>query len=116
MRYLALASDYHSILPHDGALHDQTVRLLEHLTRSCRKLILVTGRELGDFTIVFPRLDLCEHVIAENGAVLYNLSTRDRKRIWLSVRQKLHREPSKPGVNRNRGVNNVSVGDIIVAT
>src|ERR1700722_2848136 len=71
MRYLAMASDYDGTLAHDGVVDDQTIRAIERLIHSGRKLILVTGRELPDLQSVFPRLDLCERVVAENGAVLY---------------------------------------------
>jgi HAD superfamily hydrolase (TIGR01484 family) len=70
MRYFALASDYDGTLAHDGSVNEATVRALEQLVRSGRKLILVTGRELPDLKAVFPRLDLCERVVAENGALL----------------------------------------------
>ena len=33
--------------------------------------MLVTGRELPDLVRVFPRLDLFDRVVAENGALLF---------------------------------------------
>ena len=39
----------------------------------------MTGRELEDLVSVFPRLDLFDSVIAENGALLYRPSTREEK-------------------------------------
>ncbi|MBV8551051.1 MAG: HAD family hydrolase [Acidobacteriaceae bacterium] len=110
MRYFALASDYDGTLAHDGAVGEPTVRALERLTHSGRKLILVTGRELPDLQSVFPRLDLCERVVAENGAVLYNPATREKT--------VLAERPPESFVEslRKRGVNNISIGDVIIAT
>jgi len=45
--------------------------------KSGRKLILVTGRELDDLIKVFPRIDLFDRVVAENGALLYRPATRE---------------------------------------
>lgn len=110
MRYLALASDYDGTLAHDGVVDADTIQALERLLRSGRSLILVTGRELADLQSVFPRLDLCERVVADNGAVIYNPATRE-KRI-------LAKRPPQSFLDslRNRGVPGVSSGDVIVAT
>ncbi len=110
MRYLALASDYDGTLAHDGVVDESTVRAVERLKHSGRKLILVTGRELRDLQSVFPQLDLCERVVAENGAVLYNPATREKRVL-------AERPPESLLENlRNRGVSDMSVGDVIVAT
>lgn len=110
MRYLALASDYDGTLAHDGVVDEETVKAIELLTHSGRKLILVTGRELPDLQSVFPRLDLCERVVAENGAVLYNPATREKTIL-------ADRPPdSFIETLREHGVDNMSVGDVIVAT
>jgi HAD superfamily hydrolase (TIGR01484 family) len=110
MRYLALASDYDGTLAHDGVVDEQTVRALELLIHSGRKLVLVTGRELADLQSLFPRLDLCERVVAENGAVLYNPATRE-KRILADRPPDIFIEDL-----RRRGVNDISIGDVIIAT
>lgn len=110
MRYLTLASDYDGTLARDGVVDEQTVEALDRLIASGRKLILVTGRELADLQSVFTRLDLFARVVAENGAVLYNPATREKKI--------LAERPSESFVEnlRKRGVKNISVGDVIVAT
>ncbi|WP_447598098.1 HAD-IIB family hydrolase [Nitrospira sp. Nam80] len=110
MRYLALAADYDGTLATDGIVPDQTITALERLVGSGRKLILVTGRVLPDLLEIFPRLDLCERVVAENGAVLYRPASKE-----LNV---LAPAPSAPFVEelRRRGVEDVSVGQSIVAT
>ena len=110
MRYLALASDYDGTLAHHGAVNEQTVQALERLVHSGRKLILVTGRELADLQSVFPHFELCERVVAENGAILYNPATREK-----SI---LADRPPESFIEslRMRGVDKMSIGDVIVAT
>src|ERR1700734_3716989 len=110
MRYLALASDYDGTLAHDGVVDHATIHSIERLIHSGRSLILVTGRELPDLLSVFPRLDLCERVVAENGAVLYNPATREK--------QTLADRPPESFLDslRDRGVTGISSGDVIVAT
>jgi hydroxymethylpyrimidine pyrophosphatase-like HAD family hydrolase len=110
MRYLVLASDYDGTLAHDGVVDEETVRALERLIHSGRRLILVTGRELPDLQSVFPRLDLCHRVVAENGALVYNPATREK--------QVLAQRPPQHFLQdlRARGVSGVSVGEVIVAT
>lgn len=110
MRYLALATDYDGTLAHDGVVDEHTIEALERLTQSGRKLILVTGRELPDLQSIFPRLDLCARVIAENGALLYNPATREK--------EVLADRPPESFVQslRDKGVTGISVGDVIIAT
>src|SRR5579872_2258294 len=78
MQYLALASDYDGTLAHDGFVSEKTLRALDELRQSGRKLIMVTGRELNDLQSVFPRMDLFDRVVAENGAVVYTPATREK--------------------------------------
>jgi phosphoglycolate phosphatase (TIGR01487 family) len=110
MRYLALASDYDGTLAQDGVVSDATVRAIERLLHSGRRFILVTGRELRDLRAVFPNLDLCQRVVAENGAVIYDPATRDMR--------VLASPPPQSFIDdlRRRGVESISVGDVIVAT
>jgi hydroxymethylpyrimidine pyrophosphatase-like HAD family hydrolase len=79
MRYLALACDYDGTLASEGRVASETVSVLERLLASGRKLILVTGRELGDLQSVFSRLDLFEWVVAENGALIYRPADKFEK-------------------------------------
>jgi hydroxymethylpyrimidine pyrophosphatase-like HAD family hydrolase len=71
MHYLALATDYDGTLAQDGRVAESTVAALKRLRDSGRKLLLVTGREVPELRLVFPDLELCDAVVAENGAVLY---------------------------------------------
>ena len=110
MRYLALAADYDGTLAQDGVVSDATIRAIERLLHSGRNFILVTGRELRDLRAVFPRLDLCQRVVAENGGVTYDPATRD-----ITM---LASPPPQSFIDdlRRRGVESVSMGDVIVAT
>jgi hydroxymethylpyrimidine pyrophosphatase-like HAD family hydrolase len=110
MRFLALATDYDGTLAHDGVVSLETVAALEHLRATGRKLMLVTGRELPDLLHVFPRIDLFDRVVAENGALIYHPGTREQ--------QPLADPPPELFVAtlRQRGVRPLSVGRVIVAT
>src|SRR6266699_537195 len=110
MRYLGLACDYDGTIAHHGKVDDPTIAALERVHASGRKLLLVTGRELGDLIAVFPRLDLFDRVVAENGALLYRPSTKEQK--------VLGEAPPDSLVERLRtaGVSPLSVGRVIVAT
>src|SRR5258706_9230047 len=79
MRYFALATDYDGTLAHDGVVSPATITALEQLRATGRKLILVTGRELADLLRAFPRIDLFDRVVAENGALLYTPATREEQ-------------------------------------
>ena len=79
MRYIALATDYDGTLATAGRVDDRTVEALQRLRESERRLILVTGRELGDLIEVFPHVDLFDWVVAENGALLYEPSTKEER-------------------------------------
>jgi HAD superfamily hydrolase (TIGR01484 family) len=109
MRYLALATDYDGTLAHDGRVNEATLAALLRLRQSGRRLILVTGRELGDLQKTFSRLDLFDCVVAENGALLY----------WPETKKEKVLGPAPPQAFlealRARRVP-VSVGRVIVAT
>lgn len=110
MRYLALACDYDGTLAHAGRVADRTISELERLRATGRKLILVTGRELPDLISVFPRMDLFEWVVAENGCLLYCPSTQEKRRLGEPPPAKFVMELQK------RNVAPLSVGQSIVAT
>jgi hydroxymethylpyrimidine pyrophosphatase-like HAD family hydrolase len=79
MRYLAFATDYDGTLATNGHVDEATVRSLEQLKASGRKLLLVTGRHLPDLQRVFAKLELFDRVVAENGALLYDPASREEK-------------------------------------
>jgi HAD superfamily hydrolase (TIGR01484 family) len=110
MRYLVLCCDYDGTLATHGALLPDTVKALERLIASGRRLVMVTGRELDELQTVCERLDLFEYVVAENGALLYHPATRAEKTL-------APRPPDEFAVRlRAQGVERVSQGRVIVAT
>lgn len=110
MRFHALACDYDGTLAHDGRVARATVTALERARESGRRLILVTGRELGELHEVFPQLRLFDRVVAENGALLYTPATRRER--------PLAQPPPAALIARLRaaGAAPLSVGRVIVAT
>lgn len=110
MRYLILACDYDGTLAHHGQVDEPTVAALEQLLATGRKLLLVTGRELDELLGIFPRADLFEWIVAENGALLYHPRSRQEKL--------LAERPAEEFISRlrARGVGPISVGRAIVAT
>jgi hydroxymethylpyrimidine pyrophosphatase-like HAD family hydrolase len=72
MRYQAVATDFDGTLTTDGRLQQSTFECLQRLVESGRRLVLVTGRQLYDLQQVFPRHDIFDLIVAENGAVLYD--------------------------------------------
>jgi hypothetical protein len=79
MRYMAFATDYDGTLAADGRVAQPTLAALESLKASGRKILLVTGRHLGDLQAVFPQTNLFDRIVAENGAVLYDPTSREEK-------------------------------------
>ncbi|HXG61273.1 MAG TPA: HAD-IIB family hydrolase, partial [Planctomycetota bacterium] len=77
MRFFLLACDYDGTLAREGRVGPAEERALERLRASGRKLILVTGRLLEDLLGAFPRADLFDRIVAENGAVLYAPESRE---------------------------------------
>ena len=110
MRYHVLACDYDGTLATRGQVDAGTLASLDRLRGSGRKLILVTGRQLPDLMEVFPRLDLFDRVVAENGALLYTPSDRTERT--------LAEPPPEAFVTalRRREVRPLGVGRVIVAT
>ncbi|MBX9681366.1 MAG: HAD-IIB family hydrolase [Gemmataceae bacterium] len=109
MRYFLLATDYDGTLAHDGRVLPDTLAALHRLRATGRKLVMVTGRELGELLAIFPEIDLFEWVVAENGALLYEPSTRE---------ETLIAEPPSEAFVQALRKNNVvlSAGKSIVAT
>ncbi|HZO26805.1 MAG TPA: HAD family hydrolase [Chloroflexota bacterium] len=109
-RYVALACDYDGTLASDGAVDEATLAALGHVRATGRQLILVTGRELDELMGVCPHLALFRRVVAENGAVLYRPASHEIRL--------LAEPPTERFVAalRERGVDPVAVGRVIVAT
>ena len=82
-----LATDYDGTLAHDGVVDGATADALVAFRRSGRRLLLVTGRELPDIVRVFPRIELFDRVVAENGALLFEPATKKNPGLLLNPRQ-----------------------------
>jgi HAD superfamily hydrolase (TIGR01484 family) len=110
MYILALATDYDETLAEHGLISDETYAALERLAKTGRKLIMVTGRELDSLEEVFPRLDIFDKIVAENGALLYTPASKTERVLTLA--------PPARFVERLQalGVTPLSVGRSIVAT
>ena len=110
MFFIAFAADYDGTLAYNGIIDETTMASLELIRRSRRRSVLVTGRQLEDLQYVFPRLDLFDRVIAENGAVLYRPADKSVE---------LLAEPPPAAfiaALRARDVTPLAVGRIIVAS
>ncbi|MDR2877364.1 MAG: HAD family hydrolase [Chromatiales bacterium] len=110
MRYLALACDYDGTIATHGTVSDSTFDALCRAQKSGRRLILVTGRQLDDLFCVFPRAEIFDCIVAENGALFYD--PRRHREVMLAE------PPPEEFINelRRRGVASISVGKSIVAT
>lgn len=110
MRYQILATDYDGTIAADGHVDSNTIKAMENLVATGRRLVLVTGRELPEVLELFPKITLFEWVVAENGALLYDPATR----------QETPLVPPPPErfltALRDRNVTPLSVGRVIVAT
>ncbi len=110
MRFSLLACDYDETLARHGRVDEGTVAALSRLTASGRKLMLVTGRKLDELLQVFPDVRLFTRIVVENGAVSYDPATRAKRCLA---------EPPPPEFVKAlqaRGVDPLSVGEVIVAT
>jgi hydroxymethylpyrimidine pyrophosphatase-like HAD family hydrolase len=110
LRYFCLISDYDGTLAHDGQVLPSTLEALKRVKASGRKLVLATGRELPELLRVFPETSLFDLAVVENGALLYNPATGEKRL--------LAEPPPAAFVEelRRRGVVPLSVGESIVAT
>jgi HAD superfamily hydrolase (TIGR01484 family) len=108
--WCALAMDFDGTVATDGVIDEPTITALQKFRHDGAKLILVTGRELGDFALIKTPLELFDLVVAENGGVLFNPRTGAERILARPPDQKLIDEL------RRRGVDQLSVGRVILAT
>ncbi|MEW9529628.1 HAD family hydrolase [Microbispora sp. NPDC049125] len=110
MRFHALACDFDGTLASGGRVDDYTVAALERLSRTGRRLILVTGRRLEELAAAFDRLDLFDVVVAENGGVLHRPAERETRTLAQAPPEDFARRL------REEGVEPLETGEVIVAT
>ena len=110
MLFCALASDYDGTLARDGRVDEATLEALRRFKAAGKRLVLITGRELGDLRAVFGCIDDFDAVVVENGALLYLPTTKEERAL----------APPPPerfiASLRAKGVKPLSVGRSIVAT
>lgn len=70
MLYQALATDYDGTIATAGKVEPTTYSALQYWQQTGRKLILVTGRQLGSLYNVFPQARSFDCIVAENGSLL----------------------------------------------
>ena len=110
MRYQVIATDYDGTIATHGVVDHDTIDALERLRKSGRQIVLVTGRELEDLLRIFPRAELFDRIVAENGAIVYNPS--DRRVTQLGEPPPL----ALVDALRTRGVEPLSVGHVILSS
>lgn len=76
MYFVVLATDYDDTLATHGRVEPGTIKALERVRASGRKILLVTGRDLPLIKRDLDRLDLFDLVVCENGALLYEPATQ----------------------------------------
>lgn len=106
----AIATDYDGTLANEGFVDEATLNALHRYRQQGGTLLLVTGRELDDLLQVFPAVDLFARVVAENGAVLYNPQSQEKRL--------LGNPPPATFICalEEKQVQPISVGDVVVAT
>jgi HAD superfamily hydrolase (TIGR01484 family) len=104
-----LATDYDGTIATHGTVDPDTIAALRRLREAGCTLILVTGRVMPELQEVFPELDLCHMVVAENGALLYTPGTGQERLLADPPEESFVR------ALRQRGVSPLSVGRVIVA-
>lgn len=110
LNYLAAAFDYDGTLAGDGRVTPSTVKALQALKASGRRLLMVTGRELEDLLRVFPEVTMFDLIVCENGGLLYNPTTKEERKLTDDASLALVEELKKSKVEP------VHVGRCIVAT
>lgn len=107
---VAIASDFDGTIGSDDGTPASTAAALGRFKATGRKLVLVTGRPLGELKQVLPDVGLFDTAVIENGGVLYYPQS--------DTIRALAAGPSQAFVARlrERGVKELAVGTTIVAT
>lgn len=110
MPITAFAFDYDGTLARDGQVDDATTTALLRLKAAGLKLLLVSGRLLPELQQIYPRHDIFDLLVAENGALLYRPTTREQRA--------LAPPPPEPLLQalRRTDVQPLSIGCSIIAT
>lgn len=109
MRYHVLATDYDGTIAENEHIDVPTLEALAKLKATGRKLILVTGRELDQLKVIFPEYALSDLIVAENGALIFNLATLKKILLWSKPPESFIQMLVEKGIP-------LSIGEVIVAT
>ena len=71
MRYLVLATDYDGTIATNGRASTAALHAIARLRASGRRAILVTGRRLDELLTVLPQIELFDHIVGENSAMVF---------------------------------------------
>jgi hypothetical protein len=110
MSYLAIASDYDGTLATEGQVNLATLAAVNYWKESGRKFILVTGRRISTLREVFKSINICDYVVAENGAVLYHPHSQNSQLLCQSASTELIARLQQ------KGIENIAIGEAIIAT
>jgi hydroxymethylpyrimidine pyrophosphatase-like HAD family hydrolase len=108
MRIQALATDGDGTCLEDNKMLDETAAALQQLRSAGIALILVTGEHPNELK-EFPHLELFDHVIAENGAVIVDQKTGAEELLG-------PRPPAELLVALNNAGITMQVGRVLIAT
>jgi hydroxymethylpyrimidine pyrophosphatase-like HAD family hydrolase len=109
MKYPVLATDYDGTLAEQGRVASATWAAVDRWKATGRRVVLVTGRELGELLDVCPEVNRFDLAVLENGALLYRPSDRTERMLA---------KPPPPGFAEAlaaRGVGPISSGRVVVA-
>lgn len=111
VRYLAVACDFDGTIAIGGRAPRAVVDALGRVRATGRRAILATGRRLDDLIATFPEaVHAFDRIVFENGAALYRPIGAERR--LLADRP----PPTLAATLRERGVDPLDEGDVVVAT
>lgn len=110
MNFKCLALDYDGTIAWHGAVDEPTIKALQRLKLSGRKLMMVTGREIPDLLQAFPQAVMFDLIVAENGALLYQPVRKTFEKLAPTP------SPKFGQMLKDRGVKPISFGKVVVAT
>lgn len=109
MSYQVLATDYDGTLACHGRVDDATIAALHRARDAGLRLVMVTGRELGDLFNNFEHDHLFDRIVAENGAIVYDPSSKTMETLATPPPPSLLEDLTRRSVP-------FSAGHVIVAT
>lgn len=110
MHLAAFAFDYDGTLARHGRVEDSTLEALRRLKAAGPRLLLISGRTLPDLQRAFPRYELFDALVAENGALLSRPLQHEERSLAPAP------PPQLLAALRRRQVQPLSVGRSIIAT